>query len=50
MRLRGEILRTDGSDSVSEAEEAAVEDGAQLGRELAKILLTRAGRGFFDWR
>ncbi len=50
IRLRGEILRPDGSESLSDAAAAPVEDGAALGAELARGLLTRAGEGFFDWR
>lgn len=50
IRLRGEILRPDGSESLSDEGEAPVEDGAKLGEELARGLLDRAGPGFFDWR
>ncbi|MGB3555401.1 MAG: hydroxymethylbilane synthase [Jannaschia sp.] len=50
LRMRGEILRPDGSDVLTEAGEAPVEDGAALGRELGAKLLGRAPAGFFDWR
>ncbi len=50
LRLRGEILRTDGSEALSDAVSGPVEDGAELGRALAADLLGRAGEGFFDWR
>ena len=50
LRLRGEILRPDGSESLSDEGTALIEDGAQLGREMAARLLARAGDGFFDWR
>jgi len=50
LRLRGEILRPDGSESLSDEASAPVEDGAALGREMARKLLDRAGPGFFDWR
>jgi len=50
VRLRGEILRPDGSESLAEDDRAPVEDGAALGRELAERLLARAPKGFFDWR
>ncbi len=50
LRLRGEILRTDGSEALSEDRTAPVEDGAELGRAMARDLLARAGAGFFDWR
>lgn len=50
LRLRGEILRTDGSEVLSDAGTCAAEDGAELGRSLAAKLLNEAGPGFFDWR
>ncbi|MHA6263098.1 hydroxymethylbilane synthase [Arenibacterium sp. CAU 1754] len=50
LRLRGEVLRPDGSEAISDARTCAIEDGAMLGREMAVDLLKRAGDGFFDWR
>lgn len=50
LRLRGEILRTDGSESLAEDATAPARDGPELGRAMAKTLLARAGEGFFDWR
>lgn len=50
IRLRGEILRPDGSDCLAEEGRAPVEDAATLGEEIAKRLLQRAPKGFFDWR
>jgi len=50
LRLRGEILRPDGSESHADDATAPVEDGAALGAEMAAKLLGRAGPGFFDWR
>ena len=50
LRLRGEILRPDGSESLSDDQTAPIEDGAKLGRDMAARLLERAGEGFFDWR
>jgi len=47
LRLRGEILRTDGSQVLSDDASAPVEDGAALGRAMAVRLLERAGPGFF---
>jgi len=49
LRLRGEILRTDGSQALSDDQTCPVEDGAALGRAMGKELLGRAGDGFFDW-
>ncbi|KPP80920.1 MAG: hydroxymethylbilane synthase [Rhodobacteraceae bacterium HLUCCO07] len=50
LRLRGEILRPDGSERFADAVEGPVEDGAAMGRDMAARLLERAGPGFFDWR
>ncbi len=50
LRLRGEILRTDGSEALAEDITGAVEDGPEIGRDMAQTLLARAGEGFFDWR
>lgn len=50
LRLRGEVLRPDGSESISEDRTAPIEDGAALGQEIAASLLAQAGSGFFDWR
>ncbi|WP_371156893.1 hydroxymethylbilane synthase [Jannaschia sp. 2305UL9-9] len=50
LRLRGEILRPDGSEVMTEAGDAPLEDGAALGQDLGKRLLDRAPAGFFDWR
>ncbi|MCR8725950.1 hydroxymethylbilane synthase [Frigidibacter sp. SLM-1] len=47
LRLRGEILRTDGSEVQSGEACGAVEDGPGMGVELARDLLSRAGPGFF---
>ncbi|MFW8595416.1 hydroxymethylbilane synthase [Cribrihabitans neustonicus] len=49
LRLRGEVLRPDGSEAISDDQSCPVEDGAALGREMAVRLLERAGEGFFDW-
>ena len=50
LRLRGEILRPDGSERLSDEATGAIEDGAEIGREMAERLLARGGPGFFDWR
>jgi hydroxymethylbilane synthase len=46
LRLRGEILRPDGSRSVAGEAWGALEDGASLGADLARRLLVEAGPGF----
>lgn len=50
LRLRGEVLRPDGSESIAKDRSCPVEDGAELGREMAQDILNRAGPSFFDWR
>lgn len=50
LRLRGEILRPDGSEVLRDERTAAIDDGAELGRAMAADLLDKAGPGFFDWR
>ena len=48
IRLRGEILRPDGSEVLTEDRTAPVSGAAGLGAEMARDLRTRAGEGFFD--
>ena len=50
LRLRGEILRPDGSECLTDDRSAPIEDGAALGAAMARDLLAQAGPGFFDWR
>ncbi|WP_341211664.1 hydroxymethylbilane synthase [uncultured Limimaricola sp.] len=47
LRLRGEILRPDGSEVLEDAGDCVIADGAALGHEMGKRLLGRAGPGFF---
>ncbi|OYU17716.1 MAG: hydroxymethylbilane synthase [Rhodobacteraceae bacterium PARR1] len=48
--LRGEILRPDGTESISGEKRGPVADGPALGQALADELLARAPEGFFGWR
>lgn len=48
--LRGEVLRTDGSEALADAATGPIADAANIGRGLAEALLSRAGPDFFDWR
>ena len=50
LRLRGEVLRPDGSDSITEDTTGAIADGVEIGRVMAESLLKQAGPGFFDWK
>jgi hydroxymethylbilane synthase len=47
LRLRGEILRPDGSECLRHAIEAPAADGAAMGAEAAAVLRRRAGPDFF---
>ena len=49
LRLRGEVLRPDGSASHAGAVSGPVADGPEMGRRLARDLKAKAGEGFFDW-
>ena len=48
LRLRGEILRADGSEVLGDDQSGAAEDAAEIGRVMAAGLLARAGAHFFD--
>lgn len=49
LRLRGEVLRPDGSQAHADEISGPVADGPALGATLAERLLEKAGPGFFDW-
>ncbi|SFG14010.1 hydroxymethylbilane synthase [Roseobacter denitrificans OCh 114] len=49
LRLRGEVLRPDGSEALNGERSGPISDGAAMGRDLAEKLLKRAGPSFFDW-
>ncbi|QIZ81841.1 hydroxymethylbilane synthase [Thalassovita gelatinovora] len=50
LRLRGEVLRPDGSEVIAEDRSCAIEDGVELGRDMARDMLQQAGPNFFSWR
>ena len=50
IRLRGEILRPDGSERHFDDMHAPTCDAAEMGIEMATRLLEKAGAGFFDWK
>ena len=50
LKFTGQVLRTDGSESISETASCNIEDGPELGREMAQKILAQAGPRFFDWR
>ncbi len=47
LRLRGEILRQDGSEVLTDDMRGPIADGPAMGREMAARLLAQAGAGFF---
>ncbi|NNK78323.1 MAG: hydroxymethylbilane synthase [Litoreibacter sp.] len=50
IHLKAEILRPDGSEAISDAETAPLEDAARMGHELGEKLKSQAPADFFDWR
>ncbi len=50
LRLRGEVLRPNGSEVIADDRTCPIEDGAELGRVMAKEMLAKAGPDFFSWR
>lgn len=50
LHFKGEILRTDGSESLSDKATATIDDAVEMGHQLAKGLLSQAGPDFFSWK
>ena len=50
LKFTGQVLRTDGSEAIFETGSCNIEDGPELGREIAQKILAQAGSDFFDWR
>ncbi|MCM2563675.1 hydroxymethylbilane synthase [Lutimaribacter sp. EGI FJ00015] len=50
LRLRGEVLRPDGSERLGADRSAPISDGVALAEAMAQDLLDEAGPGFFEWR
>jgi hydroxymethylbilane synthase len=50
LRLRGEVLRPDGSENITDDVTCVIADGADAGIEMARKMLNQAGPTFFDWR
>ncbi len=48
LRLRGEIIRPDGSERIATERRGPASDAAAMGRDAAEELRGRAGPGFFD--
>jgi len=50
LRLRGEVLRPDGSEKIADDRTSSIADAPDMARDMAQTLLKQAGPGFFDWR
>jgi hydroxymethylbilane synthase len=50
LRLRGEVLRPDGSEKIADDRTSTIADAPDMARDMAQALLKQAGPGFFDWR
>lgn len=50
LRLRGEVLRPDGSEKIADDRSCTIADAPDMARDMAQSLLKQAGPGFFDWR
>ncbi len=50
LKFTGQVLRTDGSESIYETASCNIEDGPELAREMAQKILAQAGPNFFNWR
>jgi hydroxymethylbilane synthase len=50
LRLRGEVLRPDGSEKIADDRTSTIADAPDMARDMAQTLLKQAGPGFFDWR
>lgn len=50
LRLRGEVLRPNGSEVIADDRTCPIADGARMGRDMARDMLAQAGPDFFSWR
>ncbi|NDH20425.1 MAG: hydroxymethylbilane synthase [Rhodobacteraceae bacterium] len=50
LRLRGEVLRPDGSEAVNDDQSCPIEDAEILGSEMANKILNATPKNFFDWK
>ena len=50
LRLRGEVLRPDGSEAVNDDQSCPIEDAEKLGSEMARKILNSTPKNFFDWK
>jgi hydroxymethylbilane synthase len=50
LRLRGEVLRPDGSEAINDDQSCPIEDAEILGSEMANKILNSTPKNFFDWK
>ena len=50
LRLRGEVLRPDGSEAINDDQSCPIEDAQKLGIEMANNILKNTPKNFFDWK
>jgi hydroxymethylbilane synthase len=50
LRLRGEVLRPDGSEAINDDQSCPIEDAEILGSEMANKILNATPSNFFDWK
>jgi hydroxymethylbilane synthase len=50
LRLRGEVLRPDGSEAINDDQSCPIEDAEKLGTEMARKILNSTPSNFFDWK
>ena len=50
LRLRGEVLRPDGSEAINDDQSCPIEDAEILGSEMANKILNTTPSNFFDWK
>ena len=50
LRLRGEVLRPDGSEAINDDQSCPIEDAEKLGSEMANKILNSTPSNFFEWK
>jgi hydroxymethylbilane synthase len=50
LRLRGEVLRPDGSEAINDDQSCPIEDAEKLGSEMANKILNATPKNFFEWK
>lgn len=50
LRLRGEVLRPDGSEAINDDQSCPIEDAEKLGTEMARKIINNTPSNFFEWK